>query len=307
MFVYGILIIVSLELLVRIFHLYNERPERYVNQMGIQTWVPGQEGYSVYGNRRQIFTKYHINQSGYNSYREFNPVEDECTVALVGDSFIEGFHQDYNNSIGKKIENLMENKVEVYEYGHSSNDFADQLQLIDTYKDKFELIDFIVLGLKFENDLTRSEYKLIERKPVLPILSYSKLYLYMQTIGFLDPLKNKAYSLKEFIQNPGGKPKKSKKVKEDMFPEYLKNFQLLIKNYGYDHSKMVLLLDSRITDIRFMHYLDSNGFEYIDFAKEFEKTKLPTTLIYDRHWNNHGRSIIAKIIAEYLKSSKVCS
>ena len=291
----------SLELLVRVLHLYNERPERYVNQKGIQTWVPGQEGYSVYGNRRQIFTKYRINQSGYNSYREFNPVEDECTLALVGDSFIEGFHQDYNNSIGKKIENLMEDKVQVYEYGHSSNDFADQLQLIETYKDKFELIDFVVLGLKFENDLTRSEYKLIERKPVLPILSYSKLYLYMQTIGFLDPLKNKAYTLKEFIQNPGGKPKKSKNDKKDMYPEYLKNFQILVENFNYKKSKNIILIDSRITDDRFLEYLNENDFVYIDIGIELEKSKKPTTLIYDQHWNNNGRKIVAKLIADHLR------
>lgn len=298
--VYGILLLLLLEVLVRVFYLYNERPTRYIDDKGIQKWIPGQEGFTVYGNRRQVFSKYHINKSGFNSYREFVPTMDGLEVALVGDSFIEGFHQNYYNSIGKKVENLLNNSMEVYEYGHSSNDFADQLHIIDSYKDKFDLIDYVILGLKFENDLTRSEYHLIKRQPVLPILRNSKLYIYLQTIGFLDPLKDKALNAKSSILRRGSPKEEPKKNEIDNFFTYLKNFQLLVKHYNYDKSKMVMLLDSRITDVRFLEYLDSNDFSYIDIATALERCDRPTTLIYDQHWNNHGRNIVAKVIADHL-------
>ena len=79
-------------------------PTRQVGSNGIYEWVPGQNGYTVYGNRRQNFSQYRINSKGYNSYREFTPAVDKFEIAIIGDSYIEGFHQDYFRYIGNKIE-----------------------------------------------------------------------------------------------------------------------------------------------------------------------------------------------------------
>jgi hypothetical protein len=86
---YLVLIVLVLELLVRIFHLTKDYPVRYVDKFEVEKWVPNQEGYSVTGNRRQNFSKFYINNSGFNSYREFTPSKDKVEIALVGDSFIE--------------------------------------------------------------------------------------------------------------------------------------------------------------------------------------------------------------------------
>ena len=77
---YSVLMLLSLECLVRIFHLYKDTPERYIDEQGVEKWVPGQSGYSVTGNRRQNFSEYHINSKGYNSYREFTPNSDRKSV-----------------------------------------------------------------------------------------------------------------------------------------------------------------------------------------------------------------------------------
>ena len=116
--------------------------------MKLKKWVPNQNGFSVTGNRRQNFSEYKINNSGYNSYREFNPTANKTELALVGDSFIEGFHQNYYNSIGKKIEQQFAD-IEVYEYGYAGYDFADQLHLVHSYKEQFDHIDQVILGIKF--------------------------------------------------------------------------------------------------------------------------------------------------------------
>ncbi|NJX15180.1 hypothetical protein [Tamlana crocina] len=100
------------------FHLYNDVPlHLFIDEYGIQKTVPGQVGFSVTGNRRMNFCEFRINKSGYNSYREFTPSADKIEIALIGDSFIEGFNQHYYDSTGKKIENNLGNNVEVYEYG----------------------------------------------------------------------------------------------------------------------------------------------------------------------------------------------
>lgn len=306
---YAILILLALELWVRIFHLTKDYPVRYVDEFGVEKWLPNQNGYSVTGNRRQNFSEYHINQFGYNSYREFNPTKDKVEIALVGDSFIEGFHQNYYNSIGKKIEKKLKG-VEVYEYGYAGYDFADQMHLIKQYKEHFDLIDYVVLGLKFENDLTRSEYHIVQERLALESPAYRamkqiKLLVYLQTIGAFDAprelvrklLSNEKQQTKRLTAEEASKRQKALEV------TYLKNFISLVTIYGYDKNRFILLIDSENTPKSFIDYLNSNDYNFIDFSKPLKNSKAPTTLTYDKHWNNHGRNLIANLVVNYIRKT----
>ncbi|MBW1296529.1 hypothetical protein [Aquimarina litoralis] len=307
---YFFMILISLELLVRVFHLGKDTPTRILDDHKVEKWLPNQQGFSVTGNRRQNFSEYHINNSGFNSYREFTPTKDKYEVALVGDSFIEGFHQNYYNSIGKKIETSIPG-IEVYEYGYAGYDFADQLHLIYEYKEKFEVIDHVILGIKFSNDLTRGEYKVVTGRlalesPMNRLLKKSKLLVYCKSIGILDPPQRLLYRLKNILNPPA--PSKTideqekTRLQKEKEKKYLANFQSLVAKYGYDKNRFTLLLDSRITSDYFLSFLNKEGFRYIDFSSYFEKSKKSTTLIYDRHWNDNGRTLIAKSISDYIKS-----
>ena len=307
---YFLLILICLEIIVRIFHLAKDTPSRYVDQNNVEKWMPNQNGYAVSGNRRQNFSEYRINSSGYNSYREFTPSKESIDVALVGDSFIEGFHQNYYNSIGKKIETNLQNNVKVMEFGYAGYDMADQLHLINAYKDLFKDIDYVFLGIKFSNDLNRGKYAVVQDRlalesPINKMLKKSKLLVYCKSIGVLDPPQLLFHRIKNSIRPVIPKQKlteqklKEKQIKNDR--KYLENFKNLIALYGYDKDKFVLLLDSSSTSNIFLDYLNKNNFTYIDFFSAFEKSGKPTTLIYDRHWNNNGRSIIASLISSYIK------
>lgn len=302
---YTVLLLLMLEVLVRVFHLHNDMPTRYIAEEGVYKWMPGQEGYTVYGNRRQNFSEYHINDSGYNSYREFRPTKNGKEVAIIGDSYVEGFHQDYFRSIGKKVEEKMEG-LQVYEYGHSSNDFADQLYLIHQNKETFDLIEHIIIGVKYENDFTRPEYKFIERKPFFPALRHSKLIVYLLSIGFVDPIKELHQRARSFqglgfskTENTTDSPKKKPRINKDSL--YLNNFKSLVSKYGFDKKKTTLLLDSRITNKDFMNYLSEANIDFIDYSKSFKNAgDRPTTLIYDQHWNDFGRTLVAEEIVNLL-------
>ncbi|WP_299436902.1 hypothetical protein [uncultured Aquimarina sp.] len=310
---YVFLVLISLELLVRVFHLGKDTPTRILDEHKVEKWMPNQNGFSVTGNRRQNFSEYHINNSGYNSYREFNPTKNKIEVALVGDSFIEGFHQNYYNSIGKKIEKSIP-EIEVYEYGYAGYDFADQLHLVNAYKEQFDAIDHIILGIKFSNDLTRGEYEVIMGRlalesPMNRLLKKSKLLVYCKSIGILDPPQRLMYKLinilKPAIKKQDVNKEEVLRIKNKKEKKYLANFNSLIEKYGFDKNRFTLLLDSRITSNLFLSYLDNNDFNYIDFSKHFEESDQATTLIYDRHWNNNGRALIAKAISEYLKELEI--
>jgi hypothetical protein len=307
-FIYSVLILLALEIWVRVFHLTKDYPVRYIDKYGVEKWVPNQNGFSVTGNRRQNFSEYHINKFGYNSYREYNPSKDKVEIALVGDSFIEGFHQNYYNSIGKKIEDKL-NGVEVYEYGYAGYDLADQLHLINKYKKQFDLIDYVVLGIKFDNDLTRGEYHIVQERVVLESPAYRamrqiKLLVYLQNIGAFDApreLVRKLLSHESHVAQQLTKEEKEN-LQSELEATYLKNFESLVDIYGYDKTRFILLLDSEKTPSLFLNYLNMHGYEFIDFSETLKKSKTPTTLIYDMHWNNHGRNLIANLIANKIKN-----
>ncbi|TGV04074.1 PLP-dependent aminotransferase family protein [Flavivirga rizhaonensis] len=304
---YVILILLTLEILVRVTHLSKDNPTRFVDEFNVEKWEPNQKGHSVTGNRLQNFSEFNINNSGYNSYREFVPSIDKVELALVGDSFIQGFHQNYYNSIGKKIEDRLEG-IEVYEYGYAGYDLADQLHLIHAYKETFDKIDHVVIGLKFDDDLIRKEYKLVQDRMHLESPFYKKirsikLLVYTQNIGVLDPL----WKLAGKLSSIGKKNKvllKRTETKNDIkekYITYIENFKSLIKKYGFDKNRFTFLLDTNVTPQIFLNYLKDNNFKYIDTYVALNSSKKPTTLIYDMHWNNHGRDIIADIIINYYK------
>ncbi len=296
-----------MEALVRIFHLYADDPPKMIDEYGVEKRVPGSTGYYVTGNRRQNFSEYAINDSGFNSYREFSPTKDTYEVALIGDSFIEGFHQDYSASLGKKIEELMPG-IQVYEYGYTGSSMAYQMHLVDAYQETLIDVDKIILYMKFKNDFDsaqhKADYALIDKlnSPLFQIRKECKLWVYGSRHGLVAPIKKVASGILYGINYLRGRS-------EVEIPPYqpspvsarIANFQKLMETYGFNKEKTVLLLDSRVTDTKFLDFCISNGIEYIDFSKGFKRAKKPVTLIYDMHWNDYGRSLIAEDIANFLK------
>nr|WP_297785771.1 hypothetical protein [uncultured Allomuricauda sp.] len=296
---YLILIVLSLELLVRVFHLYPEDSPRFIDEMGVEKRIPNYNGFSVTGNRRQNFSEYHINNQGFNSYREFTPSYSKKELAIIGDSYIQGFHQNYYNSIGKKIENRTKD-LEVYEYGYAGWDLADQLHLLQAYAEDFDKIDHIVIYMKYPMDLGRATYEpntgRIKQLNSIPfkIRDNIKLLYYASQIGFLDPVKN--------LMTEKQDAKKASNTEQETALDslYIGNFDELLKVYPINTTKTSILLDKRNTSPKFLEHCTEKGIDIIDFGSEFEQSKKPVTLIYDMHWNNNGRSLVAKSIIEHL-------
>lgn len=308
---YLFLILVALETLVRIFHLYTEDPPRYIDEYGVEKRIPKHSGYAVTGNRNQNLSEFDINDSGFNSYREFTPSNDKFEIALIGDSFIEGFHQDYYNSTGKKIEDGLQD-VEVYEYGYAGYDLANQMHLINAYAEEFKLIDEIIIYLDYENDLKRAIYTPNKERinllssTVFKIRDNIKLLSYGSKIGVLEPIK-KLVTGKAFQDTKDGAyesntiQKETVEEKSRKDGEYVSNFKNLVRLYGFDKTKTTILLDTRKTSTLFLDYCKANDFKFIDLSESFNASKKPTTLIYDWHWNDHGRQLVAEEIVKYVR------
>jgi hypothetical protein len=310
---YIFLILLIVEVIVRALHLYTEDPPRFIDEYGVEKRVPNNTGYAVTGNRNQNYSKFSINDAGFNSHRQFAPMAGKYEIAIVGDSFIEGFHQDYYNSIGKKIEDKLKN-VEVYEYGYAGYDLANQMHLVSAYKEDFDKIDEIILYLNYESDLERGVYepnydriKMLKSTP-FKIRDNIKILAYGSKIGVLEPLKRLVTGKSFEEPNKGYKTNEvegiSMEEQKVIDLQRIQNFKSLINLYGFDKTKTSLLLDSRKTSQAFLEFCKGNDIHYIDFAQEFKNSKRSTILIYDWHWNNHGRELIAKVIASYIQAKR---
>lgn len=308
-----VLVLLFVEVAVRILHLYTEDPPRFIDDLGVEKRVPGHTGYAVTGNRNQNYSEFRINASGFNSHREFNPTADKFEIALVGDSFIEGFHQDFDDSTGKKIEDQLPHK-EVYEYGYAGYDFANQIHLINAYKEDFDAIDEIVIYLNYDHDLDRGTYEPnYDRIKLLSSTAFKirdniKILAYGSKIGILEPLKRLVSGTpeKKVDDITDGNDFKETQGLESLTKDLsrIENFKSLVNRYGFDKSKTALLLDVRKTSQLFIDYCIKNNIAIIDFGKEFESSKTSPTLIYDEHWNNHGRNLVASAIANYINTKQ---
>ncbi|MGB6152199.1 MAG: hypothetical protein WBG48_09420, partial [Pricia sp.] len=144
---------------------------------------------------------------------------------------------------------------------------------------------------------------------VFKIRDNIKLLAYGSKIGIVEPLKKLAQGGDAFgdtedayKDNALNEENEAKQKEKDA--EYIENFKSLIRLYGFDKSKTAILLDSRTTSSRFLDFLGQEGIRYIDFAKRFKQSDQPTNLIYDHHWNSHGRELIAEEIAAYITEHK---
>lgn len=302
--IYSILIVVMLELLVRVFHLYTEDPPRFIDEFNVEKRIPGYTGYSVTGNRRQNFSRFNINAQGFNSYRAFTPTRDKIELALIGDSFIQGFHEDFDNSIGRKIEERTLD-IAVYEYGYAGWDMADQLHLLHAYKTDFDKIDYIIIYMDYATDLNRDAYEPnVDRIALLNSFAFRlrrkiKLLYYASEIGVLDAFRN-------FISGKKAKEIPILDSKDSIVAlnntNYIKNFKNLLQSYPINKSKTYFLLDERKTSPNFIDFCKEQDIKLIDFGASFNSSKKPTDLTYDQHWNNHGRSILATLIAKKLSN-----
>ncbi len=300
--IYSVLLLVGLELMVRVFHLHNERPERYLDEFEVEKWVPGQQGISVTGNRRQNIGHYRINTFGFNSvYNNYELANEDNNIALVGDSFIEGFHQDYDVSLGQKVENLLNEEYKVFEFGYAGYDLADQLHLMQQYQKIFNKIDHVIIYMRYTDDLDRDVYQVSNRlslnTPLNRAIKKVKTIVYMKDIGLFDPVTKKISQITKLIKNEETKDMGIIDL-ESIDKKRIKVFESLVAKYDYDKEKNILLLDSSLCSDLFLSYVESNGFKILDFSKAFQNSKKPPTLIYDQHWNNHGRDLIANLIAQ---------
>ena len=140
--------IILLESYSRYYYFSNSNSKiQYQNVDGNLLYEPGSSG--IYN--KPFNTKYKVNSLGFNSVKNNFTTDDKKTnVALVGDSFIVGFHSNIEESIGQRIEKL-NSKINVNEYGVEGN-IIDYLLIYD--KHNLKNYDKVYIFLTGNNDIS---------------------------------------------------------------------------------------------------------------------------------------------------------
>jgi len=121
------------ELICQLFPIVSDIPIRG-NRDGFYLLKENQSGIYIRGKfPRWINAEYSINNHGFNSSKDyFFDTNLKSKIALIGDSFVEGFQVDVTKSIGRLIENTKLN-YEIYEFGISGFNFFDYIELYEKY------------------------------------------------------------------------------------------------------------------------------------------------------------------------------
>jgi hypothetical protein len=251
----------------------------------------------VRGGLGEVTNYYEINDQGYNSiidYRELNP--EDINIALIGDSYIEGFQTDVRNSIGRKLEKILGPGVRVHEYGRAGSNIVDFSIVYHKYiQPKVYDFTFILAtdgDLKPKKPSNMGKGNNIHKKTINRQI-YDKIHI----LRYLNINHGLGVSFKKLI-NQG--PESIDRIHKEKVVEVTKEVFLNEIN--------VEAIKALPKSIVFLHEGDKLSHFFMEnFDFEFKKIihhKLPKDHGFDGHWNKNGRYNCAKAMAEYIKENK---
>lgn len=273
LFLFSVVFIGLFEIFVRVFGLATDVPLSHLYKNGYLLYKADQDGKFVRGSRGEVSTAFHINQTGWNSVVEYG-VPDSRTLAIIGDSYVEGFYVDVKQSIGRKIELLTNNQYKVHEYGMAGANIHDYRILFEELKSKGYLKIFIVIGPK---DFFTQKSSFTGQNN---IVSYSIIRQVYSSIALVRYL-NVNMSIKKIWERKLGEPDDSN----------IEELQINVNSlspkgaiYLYDD----LQFKEIITDLK---------------MQEIVHKHLPKDYGFNGHWNENGALNVAETIIEHLNNN----
>jgi hypothetical protein len=254
---------------------------------GDYLYKPYQQGKWIRGANAEIVSRFHINSTGWNSAVDYRFDHDKKYIALIGDSYIEGFHVSPDSSIGRKLEKLLPG-YHVHEYGKSGANAKD----FSAFHHKFcnKGYDKIFIFIR-NGDFLGTTPNVASRGNLVPLntkirLIYSKIALLRYLNIQLGILKNISAISPNLLKNQNNRIEVIPHKIEDSinFKAYVSSFPqnvFFVFEEGSLNENTVKLLDRR--GIKITH------------------TRHPINFGFDYHWSNNGRWNVAETLATFLR------
>jgi hypothetical protein len=283
---YSIVVLILFEIVVRLFTLTNDVPQRDLDENGLQVFQKNQEGKSN-GH------KWRVNSSGFLGHDE---VKGENQVLIIGDSFVENIMNPFEcrqSSLFKK------NGYDVFEIGRSGITFVESLEFYSKYKSEVnpKISIFIIDNSDFEESIQEIN-KLNDRVQIS--LKTSQL-----SLG-----KIKAKYIKKFLYNY--------KTLYYLYLKYLKSQKAIITTQSIKvnhlNNETSILVDKLIRvsnqnyDLNDCLFVFRGGNDYKELFNQLNLSFIELNLkgaqyTYsenDSHWSCKGHQIAFETILEYI-------
>jgi hypothetical protein len=288
------LITLLLEVTLRIFGLAaNTMPTQNVDDY---VFVPGEKGCWVRGGLGEITNYYEINKQGYNSIVDFEHLDDTTiNIALVGDSYIQGFQTDVRNSIGRQLENILGANVRVHEYGRAGANIVDFSLVYNEYIKKNNY-DFTFV-LATDKDLMEFKASYMDRGNRVPKETLSrKIYGNVHIFRYLNINHGFGVHFNDLINNG---PESIERIHVTQIKKLDSNQDSFLEDINVE---AINALPETVVFLYEDDKLNQQFIENFDFEfKEVIHHKQPKDHGFDGHWNANGRYNCAMVMAEFLR------
>lgn len=280
--------LILLEVTTRVFDL-SGHTEPEINLNNNRLLKPNSEGIWVNGGKGEIVGHYKINEQGFNSLKDYSTLDkDKLSIAIIGDSYIEGFHVDVENSIGRLLEAETQHAVEVHEYAKSGGNIVDfSLMFKQWIKNKYDYTFILVTS----DDLSAKHAAFMGKGNSIPQQSVGReIYNKLSFMRYLNINHELNYKLRKVFSFSFSSPfstvhqqksVSSKFINASAIKEFDANCVILYEKGRLDTT---LLSDYELPCVAIVP-----KYKRIDFG-------------FDSHWNINGRKNCALTIKNYIES-----
>ena len=289
-FEFSIVVLILLEIVVRLFTLTNDVPQRDLDENGLQVFQKNQEGQS-HGH------KWKVNSNGFLGN---NDIKGRNQVLIIGDSFVENIMNPFEcrqSSLFKKA------GYDVFEIGRSGITFIESLEFYSKYKSEVnpKISIFVIDNSDFEESIEEIN-KLNDRVQIS--LKTSKLSIGKIKAKYLKKIlynyKTLYYLYLKYLKsqksNITSQSKEVNHSNEEISLFINKLIKISIQNYDLKDCLFVFRGENDFKELfsqlnlNFIE-LDLKGVEYM-YSKN------------DSHWSCKGHQIASEKILEYIDSMR---
>tara|TARA_B110000238_G_scaffold114600_1_gene124356 strand:+ start:177 stop:1100 length:924 start_codon:yes stop_codon:yes gene_type:complete len=295
---YLVFIIIILEIIIRVFSLTPEIPQRTIDSSGIQKYKINQSGYYNSTSKEE----WRINKFGWAGVSQ---TQTDTIFSIIGDSYIENFHNPLSCHQGSYLKTLFP-QYSFFEAARSGMSFIEDLEVtkyLDTLvapKKHFIYLnsrDFSESILEIKKHTDRTQFsvkynKIIKGKlksaGIKKILYNIKVLHYLYLNYPMDIQSSEDIKLNIRMSN-------SEKTSNVLF--YNKFFNFCINNYNLDN--IILVLHPETSKL-FIELCKKHNFKIIELhSLHYSSWKFNN----DPHWNCLGHHNASKQVGEFIYSN----
>lgn len=281
--IFGFLFIVFAELFLQFSGLASDVLIREPNyEESLIVHKPGREGFFTRGARREVYAKYSINKQGFNSIIEYDSI-DSSTIALIGDSYIDGVWNDVDSTVAACLSRLIQinfPNIQVHSYGYSGANYLDYQNLIGRLREKGYNYIYVFVNVK---DFSANRPSFTDGAEYQKVTGVRHWYRKSALLRYLNINLN----IKKYF----GKPNAAKRRNE------------LARKKGYEKAASQIMT---FPDKNAVFFYEDPFFDTLDLPNDLvkiEHTRQPMDHGFNGHWNVNGNKNAAESIYQHWKTN----